>query len=175
MKIQPNIQHMTYDIRHTILGIDPGLANLGYGIIKKEGNQLNFIKAGLIKTSPNLQLAERLLIIQKKLIELIKKFKVTIIAFEQLFFCKNVKTALVVGQVIGVILLTAGQQKLAIYQYTPLEIKQALTTYGRAEKQQLALIVKLILNLHKTSYPSHATDALACAICCAQKSLWTKN
>ena len=158
-----------------ILGLDPGLANLGYGIIEQKNNELKFVKAGLIKTAANLTTADRLLTIHNELTGIIKKNRPDKIAIEELFFCKNVKTALVVGQAIGVILLTASQAKLPFYQYTPLEIKQTLTSYGRAEKKQLALMVKIILNLDQTAFPSHATDALACAICCAQTKSWIKK
>lgn len=175
MKIQPNIRHTTYDIRHTILGIDPGLANLGYGLIEQDNQKLKFLKAGLIKTPPSLNNADRLLIIHRELRKIIKKYKPDKIASEELFFCKNVKTALIVGQAIGVILLTASQAKLPLYQFTPLQIKQALTSYGKADKKQLALMVKLLLKLDKIHFPSHTTDALACAICCAQTKQWIKN
>jgi len=158
-----------------ILGLDPGLANLGYGVIRKEGNQLTFLNAGVIKTSKKQGLTQRLLMIHKQLIKIIKKYKIDSLAIEELFFAKNVKTASVIGQVIGSLILTAALKKLVVYQFTPLEIKQTLTSYGRAEKSQLALIVKLILRLKTDLIPHHATDALACAICCAQKSPWTKN
>lgn len=158
-----------------ILGLDPGLANLGYGLVKQEKNHLKYLDSGVIKTPANKTNAERLFIIHKKLINIIKKFKPDIIAVEELFFCKNVKTALVVGQVIGIITLTAGQHKITISQYQPLEIKQALTAYGLADKKQIALMTKVILNLNKIPASNHATDALACAICCAQTKPWIKN
>jgi len=166
---------MTNKQYQIILGLDPGLANLGYGLIKENKNNLEIIKAGAIKTAATLNNAERLLIIHRELTKIIKKYQPDKIASEELFFCKNVKTALTVGQVIGVILLTASQARLPLYQFTPLEIKQALTTYGKADKKQLALMVKLLLKLDKINFPSHATDALACAICCAQTKQWIKN
>lgn len=166
---------MTNKQYQIILGLDPGLANLGYGLIKENKNNLEIIKAGTIKTTATLNNAERLLIIHRELTKIIKKYQPDKIASEELFFCKNVKTALTVGQVIGVILLIAGQTRLPLFQFTPLEIKQALTTYGKADKKQLALMVKLLLKLDKIHLPSHATDALACAICCAQTKQWIKN
>lgn len=158
-----------------ILGLDPGLANLGYGLINQQDNKLKYISSGLIKTPARESNAERLLKIHQELKKIIKKHKPDIIAFEELFFCKNVKTALVVGQVIGVITLTAGQNKIKIGGYTPLEIKQTLTSYGLADKKQMAMMVKMILNLNEVLVSNHATDALACAICCAHIKLWTKN
>jgi crossover junction endodeoxyribonuclease RuvC len=167
-----DIRHSSFDSRITILGIDPGLANLGYGLIQQSGSQLKFIRAGVIKTAVSSSQPERLLIISKELTKIIKKYKPDKVAVEELFFCKNVKTALAVGQAIGVILLTASQNKLLVSEFTPLEIKQTLTSYGRADKKQLAMMVKLILGLNNSSFPSHSTDALACAICCAQTKQW---
>ena len=149
-----------------ILGIDPGIADTGFGIIKKDHqNNLFCLDYGSIKNSAKLSLSERLEILNNELIKIIKKYKPCLIAVEQLFFCKNVKTALVVGQARGVVLLTARQKNLELMEFTPLQIKQAVSTYGQASKMQVQKMVKLILNLKEIPKPDDAADALAVAIC----------
>lgn len=150
-----------------ILGIDPGLADTGFGFIKKQGSKLEMIDYGSIKTKSTTPLENRLVEIHQSLNKLIKKYKPEIISVEKLFFCKNVKTAMVVGEARGVIILTAGENKLKIYEYTPLQIKMALTSYGKASKIQVQEMVKAVLCLKNPPKPDHASDALAAAICCA--------
>jgi len=150
-----------------ILGIDPGVADTGWGIIKQSGNQLTLVDFGVIKTSSKLKFSERLKMIHQELQKIIKKFQPDKIACEELFFCKNVKTALMVGQARGVILLTVMENKKDICEYTPLQVKQAITSYGRAEKGQVQRMVKILLNLKTVPQPDDAADALAIAICCA--------
>jgi len=149
-----------------ILGIDPGTAIIGYGLIKKS-EELKLIKYGCIKTAKNLATAERLKKIHKQLNSLIKKYKPDIVAVEDIFFFKNLKTVITVSQARGVILLTAINFNIPIFEYTPLQIKQAITGYGRAEKIQVQKMVKLLLSLEKVPKPDDAADALATAICCA--------
>ncbi|MFA5076001.1 MAG: crossover junction endodeoxyribonuclease RuvC [Patescibacteria group bacterium] len=151
-----------------ILGIDPGVASTGYGLISKQGNQLSLITFGVIKTPAKTNFADRLNIIHRELKALIKKYQPNKIAIEELFFCKNVKTALMVGQARGVILLTSIQANIPIVEYTPLQIKQAVTSYGRAEKSQIQKMVKILLNLKNIPSPDDAADALATAICATQ-------
>lgn len=151
-----------------VLGIDPGLADTGYGLILKDGGRLSLIAYGCVKTKKDKDLGERLKQINRELTALIKKFKPTQLAVEQLFFCKNVKTALVVGQARGVIILTAIENNLPIYEFTPLQVKQAVASYGRAEKRQIQEMVKILLHLKNCPQPDDAADALAIAICCAQ-------
>ncbi|MEK7558143.1 MAG: crossover junction endodeoxyribonuclease RuvC [Patescibacteria group bacterium] len=148
-----------------ILGIDPGIADTGFGIIKNENNKLACLDYDSIKTSAKLDLADRLEIINLELTKLIKKYKPNLIAIEELFFCKNVKTALVVGQARGVMLLTAKQNKVPTVEFTPLQVKQAVSTYGRADKNQIKKMVKLLLNLKELPKSDDAADALAIAIC----------
>lgn len=148
-----------------ILGIDPGIADTGYGVIKKEGGKLLCLDYGSIKTSSKIEIPDRLEIINLELNNIIKKYKPNLISVEQLFFCKNVKTALVVGQARGVVLLTAKQNKLKIIEFTPLQIKQAVSAYGKATKDQVQKMVKIILNLKTIPQPDDAADALAAAIC----------
>jgi crossover junction endodeoxyribonuclease RuvC len=155
------------NISSIILGIDPGIADTGYGVIKKNGHELICLDYGSIKTKAKTELADRLEIINIELNKIIKKYKPDLTAVEELFFCKNVKTALIVGQARGVILLTAKQNKIPVVEFTPLQVKQAVSTYGRAEKIQVQRMVKLILNLKELPGPDDAADALAVAICAA--------
>ncbi len=149
-----------------ILGIDPGTATTGYGLIEKN-KELKLIDYGCIKTAANLATAERLKELHDRLNDLIKKYKPDIMAVEDIFFFKNLKTAIKVSQARGVILLTAAKTKILAFEYTPLQIKQAVTSYGRAEKIQVQKMVKLLLNLEEIPKPDDAADALAVAICCA--------
>jgi crossover junction endodeoxyribonuclease RuvC len=154
-----------------ILGIDPGIADTGFGIIKKnkDGN-LICIDYGSIGTKAKTELGERLEIINKGLNKIIKKYKPNLIAVEQLFFCKNVKTALIVGQAKGVAVLTAKQNKVPITEFTPLQVKQAVSSYGQASKTQVQKMVKILLNLKEIPKSDDAADALAVAICAANSS-----
>ncbi|MBU1037120.1 crossover junction endodeoxyribonuclease RuvC [Patescibacteria group bacterium] len=149
-----------------ILGLDPGLADTGYGIIKKRGHQLKMVSYGSIKTKAGENFIKRLEKIYQALTKIIKKYQPDLVAVEQLFFCKNVKTALLVGQARGVCLLTISQHQLPCYEYTPLQIKQTLTGYGRAEKKQLGQMLKILLNLKTIPESDDAVDALAIAITC---------
>lgn len=149
-----------------ILGIDPGTAATGFGIIKKSA-KLKLIEYGCIKTATNLTTAERLKEIHNQLNSLIKKHKPDMVAVEDIFFFKNLKTAVKVSQARGVILLTAAKSKIPIFECTPLQVKQATTSYGRAEKIQVQKMVKTLLNLKEIPKPDDAADALAVAICCA--------
>lgn len=149
-----------------ILGIDPGFAITGYGIIEKQGNKYKYITHGVITTDAKLDFQERLKINHEELDKIIKQYKPEIFGIEELFFAKNTKTAINVAQSRGVIILTALQNKLKIYEYTPLQIKQALTGYGRADKNQIQQMVKTILCLNKIPKPDDAADALAIAITC---------
>lgn len=151
-----------------ILGIDPGIADTGFGVIEKDdkGN-MRCLDYGSVKTSAKQDVPDRLEIINTELFKIIKKHKPRLISVEQLFFCKNVKTALVVGQARGVVLLTARQSKIPIMEYTPLQVKQAVSAYGKASKLQVQKMVKLLLDLDDIPKPDDAADALAIAICAA--------
>jgi len=154
-----------------ILGIDPGIADTGYGVIKKDGNKLICLDYGTIKTGAREEMPDRLSQINQALEILIKKYDPQIIAVEQLFFCKNVKTALMVGQARGVILLTAKQSKKVVVEFTPLQVKQAVSAYGKASKMQVQKMVKLILELKEIPKPDDAADALAIAICASNSRI----
>ena len=148
-----------------ILGIDPGIADTGFGIIKKEANnKISCLGYGSIKTPAKTDLSDRLETLSKDLNTIIKKYKPDLVAVEELFFFSNAKTALIVGQARGVVLLTAKQNKVRIVEFTPLQVKQAVTTHGRAEKTQVQRMVKLLLNLKNIPKPDDAADALAIAI-----------
>jgi crossover junction endodeoxyribonuclease RuvC len=152
---------MTHKI---ILGIDPGIADTGFGIINVNAHKLTCLDYGSIKTSSKLDLPDRLEIINLELNKLIKKYKPNLIAIEELFFCNNAKTALIVGQARGVVVLTAKLNKVKSVEFTPYQVKQAVSTYGHAKKDQVQKMVKLILNLKELPKPDDAADALAIAI-----------
>ncbi|MDP2860463.1 MAG: crossover junction endodeoxyribonuclease RuvC [bacterium] len=148
-----------------IIGIDPGTAACGFGVIEKNGQKISFLDTGVIATSKEKAPAERLATIYKSLIGLIKKFDPEVLAVEKLFFNTNSKTAIAVGEARGVILLAGAQRGLEIFEYTPLQVKIALTGYGRAEKTQIQKMVKCLLGLSEIPKPDDAADALAIAIC----------
>lgn len=161
---------------YVILGVDPGIADTGYGVIEKQKNgNLVCVDYGCIKTSAKLANPDRLEIINLELNEIIKKYKPNLISVEELFFCNNVKTALIVGQARGVIILTAKQNKIPVAEFTPLQVKQAVSTYGRAPKLQVQKMVKLILNLKEIPKPDDAADALAIAICASNNNSNASN
>ncbi|MGE4169467.1 MAG: crossover junction endodeoxyribonuclease RuvC [Candidatus Margulisiibacteriota bacterium] len=149
-----------------ILGLDPGLATTGYGLIEKKGSKLRFIEHGILTTPPKMELSKRLLMLSNKLKDLLSSHQPTSMAIEELFFAKNVTTAMVVSQARGVLLLTAEQAGIeAISSYTPLQVKTAVCGYGKAEKQQVQYMVKQLLNLPDIPKPDDAADGLALAIC----------
>lgn len=148
-----------------ILGIDPGIAIVGYSIIECKGNNMKAIDYGCIKTGADMLLPDRLKTVYDKLIEIIKTYNPDELAIEELFFNKNAKSVMKVGQARGVQILAAINQGLDVYEYTPLQIKQAVTGYGRADKNQVQQMVKMLLNLKETPKPDDVADALGVAIC----------
>ncbi|MBU2068319.1 crossover junction endodeoxyribonuclease RuvC [Patescibacteria group bacterium] len=154
-----------------ILGIDPGAAIIGYGIIERLSDKLKIIKYGCIRTEPKYSTAERLDQLDQQLTQLIKKYKPDKMAVEDLFFFKNQKTIIKVGQARGIILMRGARMKIPVFEYTPLQVKQAVTSYGRADKKQVQEMVKLLLKLEKIPKPDDAADALAIAICCAHSTI----
>jgi len=158
-----------------ILGIDPGIADTGYGIIKDENGRLACLAYGSIKTEAGEDLTSRLLVLNRELDKIIKKYKPDLAAMEQLFFNKNVRTALIVGQARGVALLTLKQNNLPVLDFTPAQVKMAVSAYGQAPKKQVQKMVKLILNLSSLPQPDDAADALAIAICALNSRLCLKN
>lgn len=148
-----------------ILGIDPGIADTGFGVIEDTGGQLKVLTYGSIKTKAGLPLGERLVELFNQLSKTIKDYQPQTVAIEQLFFCNNAKTALIVGQARGVAMLACQQAKLTIFEFTPLQVKQAVTAYGGASKLQVQKMVQMILGLKEIPKPDDAADALAIAIC----------
>lgn len=152
-----------------ILGIDPGTAITGYGFINTDKHALKVIEYGCVFTPAKTENAKRIAAITEQLTSLIQKHCPNYIAIEQLFFFKNVKTAISVSEARGAILLIANQLRIDIHEYTPLQVKQAITGYGKAEKTQIQKMVKVILQLKEIPKPDDAADALAVAICCANR------
>jgi len=153
-----------------ILGIDPGLAKVGFGLIKRIGKENKVIDYGCIRTQAGLPDAERLKIINNELNKIIKKHQPKVLAVENIYFFKNFKTAMPVSQAKGVILLTAAKKKIPVYEITPLQMKMAIAGYGKAEKKQVQKMVQILLNLEekpedKDKREDDATDALGIALC----------
>lgn len=148
-----------------ILGIDPGTALAGYGLVDYRQGQLKVIDYGVVKTPPKMELPIRLLRIHEGVAELIHKYQPDAMAVEELFFNQNAKTFFSVSQARGAVILTGAQCGLEVFEYTPLQVKQAVVGYGRAEKKQVQEMVKRILAMDHIVKPDDAADALAVAIC----------
>lgn len=148
-----------------ILGIDPGIGITGIGVIETIGNRTTMLDCGPITTPPNTPLPQRLVEIYDKLSRIITHYKPDAVAIEELFFNKNVSTALIVGQARGVAVLCAAQAKVPLTSYTPSEIKVAVAGYGKADKYQVGQMVKSLLKLEEVPKPDDVADALAIAIC----------
>ena len=148
-----------------ILGIDPGTAALGYGLIQGDKDNLKLIKYGCVKTESKQAMPLRLYTIHEEIKKLMQKYKPNQLAVEEIFFAKNSKTALKVGQARGVILLLGAEHRIPVFDYTPLQVKQSVTAYGRADKKQVQKMVQVILKLKEIPEPDDAADALAVAIC----------
>ena len=150
-----------------ILGIDPGYGIVGWGLIDAD-NGIQVIDYGVVSTPKELTLPERLEVIYSSIQSLINSYKPDVMAVEELFYFKNQTTVIPVAEARGVILLSARMCKLPIFEYTPLQIKQALTGFGRAEKAQVQYMVKTLLGLEKVPKPDDAADALSVAMCHSQ-------
>lgn len=148
-----------------LLGIDPGTATTGYGLVSDDRYELELIDYGIISTPPKIPMEKRLLMIYTRMLELIDLHHPDSCAVEKLFFQRNVTTAISVGQSRGVVLLSLAQRNVKCAEYTPLEIKQAVTGYGVANKKQVQVMVQSILNMEDIPKPDDAADALAVAIC----------
>ena len=148
-----------------ILGIDPGLAITGFGIVSYQQNRFEVIQYGVIRTESKTSIPQRLLRIQESITTLIHQYQPNMAAVEELFFNTNAKSAFLVGQARGVAVVTVSAAGLPVYEYTPLQVKQGVAGYGRAEKSQIQLMVKTLLNLKEIPRPDDAADALAIAIC----------
>jgi len=155
---------MGYNSTMKILGIDPGIGRMGWGIITVNSSQLTVNSYGCIETSAKQNVQERLLTIHEDLFKIIKEHQPDVLAIEELFFGANAKTAMVVGQARGVALLSASLNNMSVAAYTPLQVKIALTGYGRGEKAQVGHMVKILLKLPSIPKPDDTADALAIAI-----------
>ncbi len=158
-----------------ILGIDPGIAILGYGLVKYEANRFTVIDYGAITTDAGINMSARLTIIYDRLIDIIERYNPDAFAIEELFFNKNIKTALTVGHARGVAVLAGSKSGVQVYEYTPLQVKQAVVGYGRADKNQMQQMVKVILNLGEIPKPDDVADALAVAICHGNSSKFSEQ
>ena len=152
-----------------VLGIDPGTAALGYGIVERSGGRLREVDHGVLNTSPDLSLPERLLAIHSLVDELLSLHEPDFMGVERLFFSRNVQTAMAVGQARGVILLAAAQHGRPVREATPSEVKSAVAGYGAADKSQVARMVQLVCGMPSLPTPDDAADALAVAICIANR------
>lgn len=147
-----------------ILGIDPGTATTGYGLIETNQDDLSCLHYGTITTAANTKDEDRLTIIYSELEDILKEYKPDAVAIEKIFFFKNPKTVIPVSQARGVMLLAITKQNIPIFEFTPLQVKTAVTGYGRAQKKQVQEMVKNLLQLEKIPKPDDAADALAIAI-----------
>ena len=153
-----------------IIGVDPGYAIVGLGVIEYRGNKFRMLEYNAITTEAGEKTTDRLKYIYDGMNYFIKKYNPDAIAIEELFFNSNQKTAIKVAQARGVILLSAVNNGVPVYEYTPLQVKQAVTGYGRADKNQIQTMVKMMLHLDKIPKPDDAADGLALAICHAHSS-----
>lgn len=152
-----------------ILGIDPGTGILGFGVIDVDARgKATLVDGGVIRTPANQPDSDRLITIYDELHELITELKPTVMSVEKLFFAQNVTTAMSVSQARGVVLLCGKQHGMELYEYTPLQIKMAITSYGKADKKQVQEMVRVILGLEEVPKPDDAADAIAAALTCAQ-------
>ena len=148
-----------------VLGIDPGTANTGYGVVERRGTRLIALDGGVITTRPEAPMQIRLANIHRRVGELLDEHGVSVLSMEDIYFGRNASSALAVGQARGVVLLAAGQRRLPCVSYTPQQIKYSVCGSGRAEKDQVARMVQRLLSLETVPRPDHAADALAIAIC----------
>lgn len=148
-----------------ILGIDPGYAIVGYGVLEFDGNKFKAIEYGAVTTDASMNMFDRLKSVYDDINEIIERTKPDFMAIEELFFNSNQKTAINVAQARGVILLAAMNHSVEIFEYTPLQVKQSVVGYGRAEKKQVQEMTRIMLGLEKIPKPDDAADALAMAIC----------
>ena len=148
-----------------ILGIDPGVATIGFGLIRAERGKNTLLQYGVITTPPGIPLSERLLQISRDMEQLLETFKPDEMAVEELFFTKNITTGIAVAHGRGVILLAAEKMGIPVFEYPPMQVKQGVVGYGKAEKKQVMLMTQRLLNMKDSPTPDDAADALAIAIC----------
>lgn len=147
-----------------VLGIDPGYALMGWGVVETQGSRMRLINYGCVETKAGVPMPLRLRTLQLGVRDLLNIYKPDDVAFEELFFARNVTTALMVGAARGAAIISAAEYTENLYEYTPMQIKQAVTGYGKADKKQIQQMVKLLLHLDEIPRPDDAADAIACAI-----------
>ncbi|MCK4242819.1 MAG: crossover junction endodeoxyribonuclease RuvC [Dehalococcoidia bacterium] len=152
-----------------ILGIDPGTVTMGYGVVEEQEDELSLMDCGALTTSPKTPLPQRLHTLYLGLLNLIARYQPSEIAIEEPFVAKNVRSALAVGQAIGMAMVAAAGKGIPIHQYTPTQVKQAVSSYGHSGKEQVQEMVKVQLGLPSLPQPSDAADALAVALCHIQE------
>lgn len=155
-----------------VIGIDPGLAVTGYGVIEKKEEDYYVLDYGYIDTPASWNTPRRLSAIFNNVLLLLNEFSPEAAAVEKLFFCKNIRTALQVGEARGAVLTALSERELTVYEYTPLQVKQAVVGYGKAEKKQVQKMVALLLQMQELPEPDDAADALAVALCYLQSHWW---
>ncbi len=151
-----------------ILGIDPGYALMGWGVIETDGSRMHLINYGCVETRAGQPMQHRLRTLQLGVQTLVNTYKPDDVAFEELFFARNVTTALMVGAARGAAIIAAAEYTENLYEYTPMQIKQAVTGYGKADKKQVQQMVKLLMHMENIPTPDDAADAIAAAITHAQ-------
>lgn len=156
-----------------VLGIDPGIANTGWGVVDFVGQKFRPVCYGVIKTDPKDKLEHRISIIAESVSQIAEKYQVQHISMEDIFFAKNEVSAIGVAKVIGAIIYAASLKGVEVSLFTPLQIKMAVTGYGKAEKKQIQEMVRIFLNLEKVPRPDHAADALSAAVCFCNTSATT--
>ena len=147
-----------------VLGVDPGSRITGYGLLEEKNRQISFLEAGLIKPPEKMPFPRKIYRIFKGIVEILERCAPDAVAVEDLFYAKNARSSLKLGHARGAALIAAGQQDIAVFEYTPLEIKKSVVGYGRADKEQVRSMVSIMLQL-KEQVPLDASDALAAAIC----------
>jgi len=158
-----------------IMGVDPGTAITGFGLVRYNGSRFVLVDCGCIRTSSKTPLSERLHFLYRELVDIIRRHKPEEFAVEELFFNKNAKTALAVGHGRGVAMLAAASSGMPVFEYTPLQVKQSVAGFGRAEKTQVQFMVKTILALPAAPEPDDVADALAVAICHGHLNTWVRK
>ena len=148
----------------TVLGIDPGYALMGWGVVESEGSRMRLVNYGCVETKAGVPMQTRLRTLQLSVRDLLRIYHPDDVAFEELFFARNVTTALMVGAARGAAIIAAAEYTENLYEYTPMQIKQAVTGDGRADKRQIQQMVKLLLKMDDIPRPDDAADAIACAI-----------
>ena len=147
-----------------VLGIDPGYALMGWGVVEAEGSRMRLVNYGCVETKAGVPMQDRLRTLQLGVRDLLNIYRPDDVAFEELFFARNVTTALMVGAARGAAIIAAAEYTRNLYEYTPMQIKQAVTGYGKADKKQVQQMVKMLLKLDQVPKPDDAADAIACAI-----------